>query len=71
MNDQVKNVCKIGQGHDCCRYLMMGGLGFECAKGTATAAILDIRVLSESMTARGDNCDGKYNAELNTNESKE
>lgn len=68
MNDQVKNVCKIGQGADCCRYLMFGD-GFECARNTATAAILDMRVLAKTMIARGDNCDGKYNAELNTDES--
>lgn len=28
--DYVKNTCKIGQGSDCCRYLVMGR-GLECA----------------------------------------
>lgn len=32
MNPHIKNVCKIGQGHACCRYLLMGPKGWECAK---------------------------------------
>lgn len=65
MNDHVKNICKIGQGADCCRYLMMGGDGFECAKDTELATTLDMRASAGSMTARADNCEGKLNPELN------
>lgn len=56
---QVKDICKIGQRHDCCRYLVVSGKGFECMKHTELKVILDNRVKSQSMTARGDNCDGK------------
>ena len=61
MSEHVGKVCRIGQGHECCRYLMMGTKGFECAKvaGIGMKALLDQRVAEETMTARGDNCDGK------------
>ena len=65
MNDQVKNVCKIGQGHDCCRYLIMGIEGFECAKNTSLKHALDLRVANKTITAQSDNCDGKTIQELN------
>lgn len=56
--DRVQDVCKIGQGAECCRYLMAGGSGFECAKKTSLAEVLDARVETGSMAARGDNCPG-------------
>jgi hypothetical protein len=65
MNDQIKNVCKIGQGSDCCRYLMMGPKGFECAKHTELKTLLDKRVMLKTITAQGDNCEGKTIEELN------
>lgn len=59
MNDEkVKNVCKVGQGQDCCRYLAVGGDGFECLKNTSIAKLLDYRVKTGTINARGDNCDG-------------
>jgi hypothetical protein len=52
----VKDICKIGQGKDTCRYLMMGGT-WECAKlDPSMKATLDGR--GESMGAQGDNCPG-------------
>jgi len=65
MNDHVRNVCKPGKGGDTCRYLVMGADGWECAKHSSLAALLDARVASESIVARGDNCEGKTIAELN------
>lgn len=65
MTEHIKEVCKIGQGHQCCRYLVMGGKGFECAKHTELKMLLDTRVATETITARGDNCEGKSVAELN------
>lgn len=61
MSEHIGKVCRIGQGHECCRYLMIGPKGFECAKvaGIRVKALLDQRVAEEAMTARGDNCDGK------------
>jgi len=66
MNEILTNVCKIGQGHDCCRYLMVGAGGFECAKHGSLQALLDSRVATKTIVARGDNCDGKTNTELNS-----
>jgi len=65
MNTVIKDVCKIGQGHNCCRYLVMGAQGFECVKHSAMASLLDQRVQQETITARGNNCEGKTIAELN------
>jgi len=42
-DDYATRVCKIGQGHECCRYLTMGGAGFACAKLTALRHTLDAR----------------------------
>jgi len=64
-SEHVKNVCKIGQGHDCCRYLVVGPNGFECMKNTSLAPVLDKRVTDETISARGDNCEGKTIEELN------
>lgn len=50
-------VCKMGQGEECCRYLVMAP-GFSCAKKTSLAGTIDTRVFLEQMTARGDNCEG-------------
>lgn len=49
-------VCKMGQGHDCCRYIVMGPDGFSCVKKTTMRYTLDAR--GDAMTARADNCDG-------------
>ena len=58
----VKDVCKIGQGNDCCRYLVMAPTGFECAKLDLSLKLtLDQRVRIGSMNAKGDNCPGQVN----------
>lgn len=54
-DDFVKQTCKIGQGADCCKYLMMGVGGWECAKVTSLKALIDQRT---NMHAKGDNCSG-------------
>ena len=54
----VKDTCKIGQGQDCCRYLVVGGQGFECAKYTDNKSLLDARAINGDMTARSNNCKG-------------
>ena len=51
---KIKEVCKLGQGAECCRYLVCGVKGFECAKFTENKSLLDNRVYT--MTAKGDNC---------------
>lgn len=56
---RIKTVCGIGQGHKCCRYLVCGQYGFECAKHhTLLKQELDRRVATETIHARGDNCAG-------------
>lgn len=41
-DSKIKDICKIGQGKDCCRYLVMGANGFECMKThRAAKAIID------------------------------
>jgi hypothetical protein len=57
--DEVLNVCKMGQGEACCRYLVCGSKGFECAKHGEFMDYLDGRVKAGTMVARGDNCEGK------------
>lgn len=58
-DDEAINLCKMGQGHDCCRYLAVDGKGWSCLKLTSTAVYIDQRVKAETMTARADNCPGK------------
>jgi hypothetical protein len=58
-NEWARTVCKIGEGHACCRYLTMGRGGWSCAKQTSFKAHLDRRVERGDMRARGDNCDGR------------
>jgi hypothetical protein len=55
---EVKEVCKPGSP-DCCRFLVCGAKGFECAKLTELRNTLDFRANIGQMTARGDNCEGK------------
>lgn len=65
MNKHIKEVCKIGQGKECCRYLVMGARGFECVKYSEMATVLDLRVETDTIVAQGDNCEGKTVPELN------
>jgi len=48
--------CKIGQGADCCKYLIGGAKGLECAKLGVFRSTIDART---DMTSKGDNCEGK------------
>lgn len=53
-------VCRVGQGADCCRYLIGDSAGLHCAKHVPElASLLDERVRLETIYARGDNCPGK------------
>ena len=59
--DYVTQVCKIGLGNKCCRYLMAGRNGFECALITSPGLVkkLDRRAEAKSMVAIAKNCNGK------------
>lgn len=59
MARHVDEVCKIGQGNECCRYLAADYRGLVCIKLTSLKAQVDRRVATETMVARGDNCDGQ------------
>ena len=66
LNEHVKNVCKIGQGNICCRYLVVGPKGLECMKNIVEMKEhLDEKVEAKLMVARGDGCNGKTIEELN------
>ena len=56
--ETLKNVCKIGQGEKCCRYILCSPNGFECGKLSNQKEILDNHVELNLMTAKGDNCKG-------------
>ncbi len=58
-NKRVAEICKVGRGNDCCRYLVCDAEGWQCAKHTELKGILDLRVLAGDMNARGDNCKGR------------
>lgn len=52
----LKNICKIGEGKDCCRYIIYSSNGFECVKHTSLKKTIDDKV--SFMVAQGDNCKG-------------
>ena len=56
MKKNIYTNCKIGAGRETCRYVTCGANGFECEKLTSLKHVLDAR--GDSMTARGDNCEG-------------
>lgn len=58
--EHIKEVCRMGCGAECCRYLVMGDWGMTCAKHMPSfKALLDGRVAEGSICAQGDNCEGK------------
>lgn len=62
MNPWIKEVCRIGQGANCCKYLVSGTKGFECMKTSfATKEIIDKNWETTAHVAQGDNCEGKEN----------
>jgi hypothetical protein len=63
MNQNVINICKIGQGANCCKYLLAGTEGFECAKHEGEKQMID-RVWNETKNAQGDNCEGLSKEDL-------
>jgi hypothetical protein len=57
-DDTLHSICKIGQGKACCRYVIAGPGGIECAKHTDLRNLLDKRVAAGTFVAQGDNCAG-------------
>lgn len=59
MTDHIQNICKIGQGDLCCRYLVVGSAGFECMKiSPGNKATIDKAWANSDHVAQGDNCAG-------------
>ena len=57
MDDEyVVEVCLLGKGAECCRYLMRSPDGWECAKVSGMKDVIDAR--ASRMRAQGDNCAG-------------
>jgi hypothetical protein len=57
--ERLKVICKAGQGHACCRYIVGGVHGICCAKKVAGFNVnLDQRAAAGVIVARGDNCSG-------------
>lgn len=57
--EELKTLCRIGEGAACCRYLAADAGGMECLKHTRLRATVDARVAAGTFTAQGDNCPGK------------
>lgn len=57
--DHLRDICKMGQGKECCRYILLGRDGFTCGKHDADfRVLLDDRVQKGTLGAIGDNCEG-------------
>lgn len=68
VSNQIKDICKIGQGEFCCRYLLAGAKGFECGKLNKWKDIIDKNWKVTPHVAQGDNCNGQLNLNKNEND---
>jgi hypothetical protein len=56
---RLKDLCKVGSGELCCRWLARGGSGYFCAKfDPAIADAIRERAAAGELGALGDNCPG-------------
>ena len=58
VDEYVKDVCKIGQDAECCKYLTVGGTGYFCCKVNAEDKDVIDTNWDDSKSAQGDNCEG-------------
>lgn len=66
MTSHLKEVCKIGQGTECCRFLIASSAGFECAKNIpGMEDYLREHWGDIPRHSHGDNCEGVPNSLLN------
>ena len=49
------DICLVGQGANCCKYIGLTPRGMECQKLTPMKTAIDKQV---KMSAQGDNCKG-------------
>jgi hypothetical protein len=58
-HQKLIDVCKFGQGAECCAYIVGGFVSFECGKLDPLLRLqIDIRQDMGTMLAKGDNCLG-------------
>lgn len=57
--ERLVNTCRVGQGAACCRYIVSGGDGVECAKHEPDLnRQINERIKEGLFIAQGDNCEG-------------
>lgn len=51
---EAKEICKVGQGEECCAFVAVGGDGFQCMRMSfpTSSTIID-RLKKGTMTAKG------------------
>lgn len=55
----LHDVCKVGQGANCCKYVTAGADGIQCAKiNPADKGLIDREWATREHVAQGDNCEG-------------
>ena len=54
----LDNICKLRQGENTCRYILLMPIGYVCIKNTKLKQAIDQQCNKNQMTAKGDNCDG-------------
>lgn len=52
-DDEAKSICKLGQGENCCAFLVAGPDGFECVRMTDLSAMILDRLDKGTMNAKG------------------
>jgi len=51
--NEARDICKVGQGEECCAFIVMTSTGFECVRlGSGSSTILD-RLEKGTMNAKG------------------
>jgi hypothetical protein len=64
MKEYIETTCKIGQGAQCCKYLLVCSNGFECAKvDSAFKEVVDRVWATAHRVPQGDNCRGSRDFE--------
>jgi hypothetical protein len=53
--DEAKSICRLGQGLECCAFLVVGGNGFECIRmAYPTNSTIFSRLKEGTMNAKGE-----------------
>jgi hypothetical protein len=57
---KAKEICLIGKGALCCRYLVAGEKGIECVKHhLGFSQMINKRITAGTYKSIGDNCEGE------------